>query len=199
MTISSEKIEKIREYAYSLHKEFEMTHDIEHLSNVVTLSLQLLEIEGGRKDILEVAALLHDVGYSKLSSKKELIEVDHAKISAEIAKEFLTGLDVKEDDIRDVCECIYHHSSSRAKDTDLIESYCLHDADKIDCLGFAGVLRMFAWDLTVEDNFYSISKHIAKLKKTAESKEGVLITESAKKIAKERNSKLYAIIDSLDC
>lgn len=198
MKIPEDEMKQIEEYAHALHKEVEMTHNLEHVSKVVEIGLEIAEKIGARKDIVKAAALLHDIGYSRLRTKDEFIREDHAKISTEMAKEFLIKIGLQAAIVSDVCECIYHHSSSRSKETRLIESYCLHDADKIDCLGFDGALRMLAWDLTIEDNFISISEHIAKLKRTAQYKEDVLITEEAKEIARKKNEAFFAVIRSLD-
>ncbi len=112
---------KIEEYAKSMRwtpKDFYWKHAF----MVREFALMIQKRVGGDKDIVEVSALLHDIGKSKLLGPK------HEEISAKLAKEFLeqVGFDINK--IKKIVECIEY------KNFKSIEARILRSADSMSLL-----------------------------------------------------------------
>lgn len=130
-------IEKTREFvAYFLEGE-PSSHDMSHINRVETLCLEIQKEEGGDLLILQLAALLHDVGVIKEHEEGG----DHALYSAEIASEFLGKAGLGKEVIEAVTSCILTHRFSGEKRPEIIEARILQDADRLDALGAVGIFR----------------------------------------------------------
>jgi len=195
MRLDKEKIEKIIDDAKDIYAKLELTHDLEHVLRVSNLAAFLAEKEGANVDVVKVSAWLHDIGYFGLS-KQEMIEKDHHNLSAEMAREIMRKHELDGKTVDEICNCIVSHNSSRISANSPSEAKCLHDADKLDCVGVRGILRMFAWNLTVEPRGYSLSGYVEHLRKTALGKEKVLVTKTAKEVAKKWNKRLFELFDA---
>ena len=90
-----------------------------HAFQVRKFALMVQENVGGDKDVVEVSALLHDIG------KAELLAPGHEEISAKLAKEFLEKIRFDKNKISRVVECIKYESF------ELIESRILRSADSM--------------------------------------------------------------------
>jgi len=184
------------DYAKRIYSDFEITHDIEHIERVVSFAELLARREKANLDIVKISAWLHDIGYENMS-KREMVESDHAIISAKKARKFLKGR--IEDSIIDmIYECIFLHRTDRINNNSSIEAKCLHDADKLDCVGIRGLLRLFVWDLTIEPRTLNISGYLKHLRGTIERKENSLLTNTAKEIAKNLNKNAYKLINDYE-
>jgi len=117
--------EKDRKQIESFAKSFYWTpkdYYWQHTLQVRKFSLSIQEKEGGDRDVVEAAALLHDVG------KAELLAPGHEKLSAQIAEDFLTSIDFSKNKIELVGRCI------RYSDFDLLEAQILRSADSMSLL-----------------------------------------------------------------
>ena len=94
---------------------------LKHVLGAREYSLYLAEKYNADKFVLEIAALLHDIGADK---KKE-----HAKESAKIAKKFLSKFNLPNETIEKIIRCIERHSMG--SETETIEEQILQDADGI--------------------------------------------------------------------
>lgn len=117
-------------------------HDVHHALRVRDLALRLAEHEGGDRDIVEAAALLHDIGHTEGRD-------DHAASSARAAADLLGRVGFPDDKIDAVVTCIEHHHWTPGNDGDLpdapIEYRVFADADRLDALGAIGIARAFAF------------------------------------------------------
>ncbi len=75
----------IIKYAETFYDKNDMVHDWSHILSVRNNALRLQKILGGDKEIIEIAAYLHDCDYSKGIKK-------HTELSAIKAKKYLKGL-----------------------------------------------------------------------------------------------------------
>lgn len=130
-------IEKTREFVASFLEGEPSSHDMSHISRVETLCLEIQKEEGGDLLILQLAALLHDVGVIKEHEEGG----DHALYSAEIASEFLGKAGLGKEVIEAVTSCILTHRFSGEKRPEIIEARILQDADRLDALGAVGIFR----------------------------------------------------------
>jgi uncharacterized protein len=135
----SRVVELIENLVRKLYPE-DMVHGLDHVLRVRDIALKIAEAipEPVDREVLEVAALLHDIG--RVSRDK-----DHAKCSAEIAYIILKLACFPEDKVRKVVEAIQSHSFSEGVKPMSIEAKILSDADKLDALGVIGIARVFAF------------------------------------------------------
>ena len=95
----------------------------EHIKYVVREALALAEKYNADTEIVELAAMLHDVALiAKNGTRKE-----HHAIGAEIAETILLKHNYPQDRIDRVKKCVFNHRSSK-NGTD-IEDICIADAD----------------------------------------------------------------------
>ncbi|MFQ6009551.1 MAG: HD domain-containing protein [Candidatus Aenigmatarchaeota archaeon] len=98
-----------------------------HVIPVVKNSLKLAEIKNANREIVELAAYLHDIARADL---KEHSKKDHDIRGAEIAYAFLTDLGYPEETAEKVASCIRtHRGSNRELVPETIEAKILTTAD----------------------------------------------------------------------
>ena len=88
--IKKEIIEKIKKEAQRFFKDAKGCHDWLHVERVHNLALAISKKEKSRKDILEVAAYLHDIG--RQEEMKSQGKFCHAEYGSELAREILETL-----------------------------------------------------------------------------------------------------------
>lgn len=130
-------IEKTREFVVSFLEGEPSSHDMTHINRVKSLCLEIREKEGGDPLVLQLAALLHDVGVIKEHEEGG----DHAVYSADIASEFLSKAGLGKELIEAVTNCIRTHRFSAGKSPETLEARILQDADRLDALGAVGIFR----------------------------------------------------------
>jgi len=154
-------------------------HGVDHVLRVRDLALTIAEKvrEPVDREVLELAALLHDIG--RLST-----ETNHAERSAEIARILLELAGYPRDKIDMVVNATLAHSYTSRVEAVSIEAKILSDADKLDALGAVGVARVFAYSgekgRSIEDSIQHFYSKILNLVDT-------MHTDEAKRIAYERH------------
>lgn len=115
-------------------------HDVYHVFRVRDLAVRLALAEGARRDIVELAALLHDAYDHKFTG------------SFEAAMEGTRGWLISngaDDGMADLISGIVHGVSFRGvgtPDYELpLEGRCVRDADRLDAMGAIGVARAVAY------------------------------------------------------
>jgi uncharacterized protein len=89
-------------------------------------------------ELVEAAALLHDIGLSRVSVEQR---GQHAQVGAEMAGRFLRGCQLfNEEEIETITGAIRCHNSPR--DGGRLAGI-LRDADRLDALGAVGIMRAF--------------------------------------------------------
>lgn len=96
-----------------------------HIRHVVTYAKQLADGTGADKEIVEIAALLHD--YASVKDKK--IYKDHHIHGAKLAEEILKKYKCPKEKIEKVKECILSHRASKKRKRLTKEARCIADAD----------------------------------------------------------------------
>lgn len=129
-------------------------HGLAHVLRVRKLALEIARHTNESIDleVLEIAALLHDIG--RLQSNE-----NHARISAEIARLLLELINYPEEKIKKVVNAILAHSFSERVEPKCIEAQILSDADKLDALGAIGIARVIAYGESVGRSFCEDLKH----------------------------------------
>jgi putative nucleotidyltransferase with HDIG domain len=126
-------------------------HGWPHVMRVQRLCVHLAKsVKDADIENLNVAALLHDVGKHV---EKESDALDHGKISAEMAEQFLHSMKFDEDRVRQICHAIRVHT--HGEEPHSIEAKLLHDADFLDKMGAVGIATVFIkaclTDTTIEE------------------------------------------------
>jgi uncharacterized protein len=134
-------VEKVREHVlekYSNRKDYQgmTTYDV-HVRFVVKYAKELAKRLNADEEIVEIAALLHDIG--RIDGKNE----DHHEIGAEYSVKFLrsAGYDKKKIDV--VKNCILSHRGSVKIKRETVEAECIASADAM--AHFGDIPAMFYW------------------------------------------------------
>ncbi|MGB0387743.1 MAG: HD domain-containing protein [Ardenticatenaceae bacterium] len=134
------RIQRIEGYVQSrmgkpLVPDLMVAHDFKHVDRVRGWALRIARGEGyGALEVVEAAALLHDVGLPYVEQRSQ-----HAAVGAEIAARFLLEENLFGGaEIEEIAEAIRLHSSL-ADGSELL--YILRDADMLDLFGAVGIMR----------------------------------------------------------
>lgn len=135
MNIISNTIEFVKEKL----KGAEAGHDWFHIERVWKLSLYLQEKEGGDLQIIQLAALLHDIADPKFHNGDETL-------ASKIVREFLTQQQADPQVIDKVIFIIENMSFKNRNDAPKelpLELKIVQDADRLDAIGAIGIARTF--------------------------------------------------------
>jgi len=139
MQYDKEIIKRVATYVKSHLFEDNTGHDWHHVVRVLRTARILYKEEGGNLMLIELSALLHDLGdYKKhdYSEKKGNLVLDAMMDILEIERE------VQEEIMRIVIESQYRGEETEEPST--MEGRILQDADWLETLGAIGVARAFA-------------------------------------------------------
>ncbi|MEJ5310034.1 MAG: HD domain-containing protein [Anaerolineae bacterium] len=119
--------------------DLRIAHDFKHVEGVRGWALRIARGEGIRDlELVEAAVLLHDIG---LTCVEVAQRHQHGPVGADIAAQFLREHRLfDEDEIQIIADAIRYHSSPRGGGP---LGVLLRDADKLDALGAAGLMRAF--------------------------------------------------------
>ncbi|MFA6032428.1 MAG: HD domain-containing protein [Myxococcota bacterium] len=136
---------ELQEIRASIKAEFDSengSHDWGHIERVLALCETIRRREGGDRRVIELAALLHDVG--RLARVKQAVRLGgHARRGAVEARRVLASMRVEAGTIDAVVHCIEAHSYRHGVVPLTVEARVLFDADKLDSIGAMGVGRAF--------------------------------------------------------
>jgi len=174
--------------------EFEPTgHDYSHALRVRKNALKLCQGMNVNQEIVEVAALVHDLIDYKL-------EPDY-KLTINTLEEYLIQFGYGKREISLILSIITNMSYSSKRNPDSIEGKIVQDADRLDALGAIGIARTFAYSGRTgrliygsSNNDDSVSHFYDKLFKLTD----LMNTEMAKKIALKRTIFMKEYLRQLD-
>ena len=114
-------------------------HDYYHTVRVYRIATEIAEQEYVDVNIVQLAALLHDVDDKKLSPETHATKKN--------AVDFMTANGVDADIINIVCKIIDEVSFAGTDSVvpSTIEGKCVQDADRLDAIGAIGIARTFAY------------------------------------------------------
>jgi uncharacterized protein len=108
---------------------------------VKNLALRIGKKEKADLGILEVAALLHDIGRKdEIRSKGRFC---HAEAGARLAKKILKKYEFRQEQIENIAHCIEAHRFRKNGNPQTLEAKIIYDADKLDAIGAMGIGRAF--------------------------------------------------------
>lgn len=185
--LEKEIISTVRSYA-SNNSEKDDIHGFPHVERVHNLCLHLGKELGANMLVLEIAVFLHDIG--RIKEKEDLLNRNHAEISAELAIKFLKSkeFDLNEIDIDNIIHSIRSHSFSNNKKPTTLEAKILSDADKLDALGAIGLYRTIGFTIKRKGGVDQVIEHLEnKILKLKDK----LYLDISKEIAEERELIIY--------
>lgn len=116
-------------------------HDWHHIERVYKMACAIQEQEGGDREIVELAALLHDISDHKLNggklnaggdeARKILHSFNYDKEKTELIAKIVDGVSYKGAHVQD--------------QMDSLEGRIVQDADRLDAIGAIGIARAFAY------------------------------------------------------
>lgn len=114
-------------------------HDYYHTVRVYRIATEIAKQEYADVNIVQLAALLHDVDDKKLSPETHATKKN--------AVDFMTANGVDADIINMVCKIIDEVSFAGTDSVvpSTIEGKCVQDADRLDAIGAIGIARTFAY------------------------------------------------------
>jgi uncharacterized protein len=179
-------------------------HDYFHAHRVFKMATRIAEHEGANVEIVQLAALLHDVDDRKLSP-----DTYEGQIKV---RRFLTEHNVAASTIETICQIIREVSfgANTAAPTTL-EGKCVQDADRLDAIGALGIAHAFAYgghhnrpmhhpgvapklNMTKEEYQKSESTSINHFYEKLFSLKDCMNTAAAAEIARERDAYMHAFV-----
>jgi len=150
--VAQNKLQLIIQAAQGFYARKDRAHDLEHALRVREWGKKLAQEEAADTMVVELAALLHDIGRSGT------VEKTHAESSAGLAMNILQKNGYSEDIVRRVKDAIISHSREAGHEPNTLEAKILYDADKLDFVGAIGLGRLFilagvhGWSLVGENS-----------------------------------------------
>lgn len=137
----SELIKKIKIKIENQFKDQEGSHDWQHILRVYNMSLHLQTVEGGNREVIELAALLHDVSDHKFNGGnfdagwqvawQEIIDFGGSEELANLVADVVKVISFK---------------GALVEDTETsLEGKIVRDADRLEAIGAIGIARTFAY------------------------------------------------------
>ncbi|MFX1405107.1 MAG: HD domain-containing protein, partial [Promethearchaeota archaeon] len=189
--MDAELVGAIEEFAHSAIKVGKRgAHSYEHTLRVRQLCLLIGKREGADLEVLEAAALLHDIG----RPEEEVTGESHAKVGANMAVAFLATTPFPKEKLPLVASAIRTHRFSENKKPETLEGEILSDADKLDAMGALGLARTIAESLMQKRGLHGTIEHMDhKLLKLRDR----ILTETGKRLAEPRHQLLVTFMQTL--
>lgn len=127
-------------------------HDFGHVSRVRAVARTLAEREGARRDVVDLAALLHELFNYPKGHRDSARSGD---VCAEHAAKALRDEGAGGELTIAVAAAIRDHAFSKGVVPDALEGKILQDADRLDAIGAIGLARMWATCSSMGRPFFS--------------------------------------------
>ena len=135
----TETIQKTIAFVKEKLEGAEAGHDWFHIERVWKLSQKIADTEGGNREVVELAALLHDIADPKFHNGDETLAL-------KISEELMNSLNVSQEVVEQVLFIIKNISfknRGEIPENPPIELKIVQDADRLDAIGAIGIARTF--------------------------------------------------------
>jgi uncharacterized protein len=190
-------IEKAKSYVAEVFKAEYSGHDYFHTLRVYKTATAIAIKEKANLEIVQLAALLHDVDDVKLSPETHR--------NKDKARHFLMTHHMDEVKIQWICQIIdeISYRGTECVTPRTLEGKCVQDADRLDAIGAIGIARAFAYggnhnrmmhdpniapnlDMTAEEYRKHISTTVNHFYEKLFKLKDLMNTEQAKQLAQDR-------------
>jgi uncharacterized protein len=145
---------KVWEIADSYYPKHDWAHGRAHIERVLRMAKEIGKRESANLEIIELAAILHDIFENK-EAHSSFAGFRHEIEGSKEARKILTNLGLTVKTVDAVCHCIEsHRKRSGRTEPQTIEAKCLFDADKLDCIGAIGMIRSAFVSFDHQQDFY---------------------------------------------
>ena len=134
-------VQTIQQFVKERFESFEGSHDWFHIERVWNTAKYIQSQEGGNLEIIELAALLHDIADHKYN------DGDFQK-GEKVAYELLITKGASEElaeEVSKVIGIVSFKGANVADEAASLEGQIVRDADRLDAIGAIGIARAFAY------------------------------------------------------
>jgi uncharacterized protein len=159
----------------SYYSKNDPAHGKNHVQRVLRTALEIGRQEEADLEVIELAAILHDIFENK--ETHSVVEgFRHEIEGSREARKILTKLGISDETVDAVCHCIESHRKRSGRiEPQTIEAKCLFDADKLDCIGAIGVIRSAFVSFDHQQEFYKEVSDIDAYKRMNIRSDGTII------------------------
>ena len=144
-------VEKIIERIKGQFENDVTGHDWHHIMRVYNVSRHIQSIEGGNLEVIEYAALLHDISDHKFNGGK----LDEGgKVASAILKELNVDQNII-DQVKYIVDNVSYKGAKTKAEMNSFEGKIVQDADRLDAIGAIGIARTFAYGGNRNQAIYS--------------------------------------------
>lgn len=116
-------------------------HDMYHIMRVYNMAKHIQQFEGGDLELIELAALLHDISDHKFNGGK----LDEGgKVAYELLITLGYNID-RAEQVRYIVDNVSYKGANTKAEMNSIEGQIVQDADRLDAIGAIGIGRTFAY------------------------------------------------------
>lgn len=150
--------QRIRDFMLAQMRD--SAHDAQHVLRVTRAALAIaraypqVDVE-----LLEAAALLHDIGRAREFATGE----NHAEAGARMAREYLLSIGWEAARAEAAAACIRTHRFRGKHPPQSLEAQILFDADKLDVVGAVGIARTLMYEGAAGEPLCEVDEHGAPL------------------------------------
>lgn len=141
---------KITDFVKSQRCDIATGHDWYHIDRVRKNALYLQSGEGGNRDVIELAALLHDISDYKFNGGND-------KLGGTISFHAILdngGSEELAERVKDIVDSVSYKGAEVADTTTSLEAKIVQDGDRLDAIGAIGIARAFAYGGKVGNPIY---------------------------------------------
>ncbi len=201
--------ERVESHARERMRSVRSSHGWDHVQRVRGLAVALAREEGAKLEVVEPAALLHDIGRQaeEESGGKEC----HARLGAEEAGALLERMGAPDELREAIVHCVAAHRFRGEARPETLEARVLFDADKLDSIGAVGLGRAFLYAGEVGARLHNpesdpeacpargpqdsaLREFLVKLRWVKDR----MFTPSGRRLARDRHAFMEAFFDQLD-
>lgn len=189
LTVDSALIAKVTDYIKVYMSNYDPSHDYSHIKRVLHLAQTIqAHVPNTNRDIVTLAALLHDVGDRKyLKPGEDATRMIFTTLTSLGASEALA------EKIQTICLGVSY--SSEIKDLGRVQALIqehpelavVQDADRLDAIGAVGIGRVFAFGgakgRALDDSLFHFEEKLLKL-------ESMMKTDYGRELARERTERM---------
>ena len=183
-------IQKLYELVKNKCKKYDETEHTDvwrfHIKPVIDNALILADKYGADKEVVEIAALLHDI--ANLEDIKKNSD-NHHILGAEMAEELLKDCEISPEKVEKIKQCIINHRGSVNLAKNTIEEICVADADAVS--HFYEVVELICWRAKSGDDVDEVSRFVKSKLIRSYNK----MSEPSREFYKERYTQVMAIFN----